>query len=164
MTDSKSDNCPTCSAKPGELHRPGCNVEQCPMCGRQLLGCEHFLVDVKKAPPDAERMPWAGQMPGAWQCREFGWYAKLNPQGQGYVPCQPDDPGAEPDLNRLAKEALWDPKQKRFARILDLVEPVEMLPDGTIALGHRRIQALKALGLKDLMVPVKPVSSESSSE
>ena len=89
MTDSKSDNCPACSAKPGELHRPGCNVEQCPMCGRQLLGCKHFLVDAKKAPPDAERMPWTGERPGTRECREYGWFVKQNPEGQAMSLARP---------------------------------------------------------------------------
>ena len=33
--------CPDCSANNTELHDPGCDVEQCPECGQQLIGCEH---------------------------------------------------------------------------------------------------------------------------
>jgi hypothetical protein len=46
--------------------------------------------------------------------------AKSNPAGLGYVPCGPDDPEAEPDLNRLRKEAVWDRRRKRFLRREDL--------------------------------------------
>ena len=31
--------CHDCSAKKGEYHVPGCDVEECPACGRQAYGC-----------------------------------------------------------------------------------------------------------------------------
>jgi hypothetical protein len=65
-------------------------------------------------------MPWTGEWPGERECREFGWWTKPNPAGPGYVPCGPDDPEAEPDLNRLLKETVWDRRQKRFLRKEDL--------------------------------------------
>ncbi len=36
--------CHDCSAKPGELHKLGCDMERCPFCGRQLISCgeKHF--------------------------------------------------------------------------------------------------------------------------
>src|SRR5690348_12480997 len=108
METNKSETCPDCKAKPGELHRLGCDVERCPRCGLQLLSCPHHLFGSVQAPPDEERMPWTGEWPGASECREFGWYAKRNPAGPGWVPCGPDDPGARLDLNRLLEEAVWD--------------------------------------------------------
>jgi hypothetical protein len=32
--------CHDCGAIKGEYHVPGCDVEECPICGRQALGCE----------------------------------------------------------------------------------------------------------------------------
>ncbi len=32
--------CHDCGAKPGHYHHPGCDVEECPGCGGQLIGCE----------------------------------------------------------------------------------------------------------------------------
>jgi TIR domain-containing protein len=35
--------CHDCSALPGEYHVPGCDVEECPVCGSQALGCRCIL-------------------------------------------------------------------------------------------------------------------------
>lgn len=37
----ESARCHDCQVERGKLHNPGCDVEQCPVCGRQLIGCEH---------------------------------------------------------------------------------------------------------------------------
>jgi hypothetical protein len=44
------------------------------------------------------------------ECREFGWF-----QRDG-APCNPDEPGACEDLNRLAAGAVWDKEKKRWVR------------------------------------------------
>lgn len=32
--------CHDCGAKYGELHQEGCDMERCPTCGEQLIGCD----------------------------------------------------------------------------------------------------------------------------
>lgn len=32
--------CPDCNIAPGGQHHPGCDMERCPVCGGQLIGCE----------------------------------------------------------------------------------------------------------------------------
>jgi len=35
-------DCHDCGAPEGYLHLPGCDMEECPICGGQLITCEHF--------------------------------------------------------------------------------------------------------------------------
>jgi hypothetical protein len=104
-----TNECPECGARPGEVHRRGCDVELCPYCGDQLVRCrcpESF-------PPLDDRLVWSGTFPGVEECEEFGWYARLVP-GQGWVTCDREELDAEPDLYRLHEEAHWDRDSKRF--------------------------------------------------
>ena len=39
-------NCGDCNADPGQIHHVGCDIERCPGCGGQMLGC--------LGPPDEE--------------------------------------------------------------------------------------------------------------
>lgn len=32
--------CGDCGAKYGQQHLPGCDIERCPLCGRQLISCD----------------------------------------------------------------------------------------------------------------------------
>lgn len=36
---SDGGRCHDCGAKVGKFHHPGCDVEECPKCGGQLIGC-----------------------------------------------------------------------------------------------------------------------------
>jgi hypothetical protein len=105
---TRDDRCPECRVRPGQVHRAGCDIEQCPYCGGQLISC-----DCRRRPPLDDRMPWSGIWPGVAECQEFGWYARLVP-GAGWVSCDPGEPGATEDLNRLHVEATWDRFEKRF--------------------------------------------------
>lgn len=115
MYDRSYQQMPQLPCCPGKLHRLGCDVECCPQCGQQLISCTHNRPGKVTNPTDEERMPWTGEWPGAAECREFGWFAKLIP-GRGWVTCPSDDPESEPDLNRIAKEAVWDALRKRFVQ------------------------------------------------
>lgn len=97
--------CPDCGVAPGELHQQGCDIERCPECGGQML-----MDDCELTVP---RLPWTGEWPGKAECREFGWYSKMEP-GQGWVPCDKDEPGAHENLNRLAIDAVWSKEQGRY--------------------------------------------------
>jgi hypothetical protein len=107
--------CRDCGVSPGQLHVEGCDVEACPYCGHQVISCccaTQELIGV----PDDDRMPWAGEWPGEAECRKFGWYARINRCGPGWVPSGPEEAGAIPDLNRLLAEARWDRGRKRWVR------------------------------------------------
>ncbi len=62
-----NDPCPDCGAEPAEFHEEGCDIEQCPYCGRQLLSCA-----CASRPPLDDRLPWGGVWPGAEACQRFG--------------------------------------------------------------------------------------------
>jgi len=49
------NTCHDCGVKEGEFHIPGCDMERCPFCGRQLISCNCCyeklgLIDHKKYP------------------------------------------------------------------------------------------------------------------
>jgi hypothetical protein len=48
--DSGTGRCHDFGAKVGHYHHPGCDVERCPVCGRQALCCEHLEVAKMLAP------------------------------------------------------------------------------------------------------------------
>ncbi len=98
--------CPDCAAQVGGLHMSGCDVEQCPICGGQLLSCGHR--------PRTRLIPWSGQWPGDLECQEFGWYSYMSMAG--WVRCSADYPDATEDLNRLHIDAVWNRKNQRFEK------------------------------------------------
>jgi len=45
---SDGERCHDCGAKVGHYHHPGCDVEECPGCGGQLIGCECLQYDTEE--------------------------------------------------------------------------------------------------------------------
>lgn len=105
-------DCPDCGCAPGDLHEPGCDVERCPACGKQLISCGCAI-------------PWSGTWPGVEECQRLGWYARMVP-GRGWVPCEKDHPDATENLNRLATDAVWNVREQRFEA---KTEPRELTAD-----------------------------------
>lgn len=101
--------CPDCKTPVGQLHQALCDVEQCPDCGGQMKSCRCNSRVIHRP------LPWAGHFPRAVECQEFGWYARLV-AGRGYVPCEPTEPGAVADENRLLGNAVWDADAGRFVK------------------------------------------------
>jgi hypothetical protein len=77
------DNCPDCGVALGRKHKDGCDVERCPHCGGQALGCVGFDCN------DPRREPWTGKWPGEADCERLGYFVGGDPQF--------------PDLNRLSR-------------------------------------------------------------
>jgi hypothetical protein len=154
--ENNNKTCRDCGVSPGQLHTPGCDVERCPRCGGQAIGCvciyEVFGINpdtMEEKHPDIyfdgptdemyekwdrdwehRRMPWTGEWPGVAECREFGWYSKR--KAVGWEPCDQDDPAASEDLNRLyGGEARWDQDAQRWVKregLGDVTEPNPMIP------------------------------------
>ena len=86
--------CPDCNAALGEKHEDGCDVERCPHCGGQALGCVGFN------PNDPRREPWTGKWPGEADCERFGFFVTGD--------------RSLPDINRLFAECIWNAERQRW--------------------------------------------------
>ena len=98
------------------------------MC-QVIGGCLESNCDQPWPPPLDDRVAWTGEGPGEKECREFGWYARIDPR-MGWVPCGPDNFEAVPDLNRLVTEAEWDRVEKRWVRTTLTEAIAEMMRRG----------------------------------
>lgn len=128
-------NCPDCNAKPGENHKPGCDVEQCPFCGMQLISCgcvyPQLGIDTESVDFDGNLtdeqldawgeklrlqglLPWTGEWHGEAECREYGFFCRST--AGGYVQTDGKDPKDMCDQNRLVLECDWDRGQRKFVR------------------------------------------------
>lgn len=137
-TTSAEPKCHDCDVEPGQFHEPGCDVERCPYCGRQLISCGCLEVKKRAAWIEKHLLPWTGVWPGAQEAAEFGLFCKWVPNEQfeadkkklgvekairrlkgppgQWVECGKDEPGAQPSLNRLMQVAVWDREKRRFVR------------------------------------------------
>ena len=125
-------NCPGCGVEPNRLHKFPCQLEQCPYCGGQMIGCicyDHVVMltltqniaAIKNIPQNDDRVPWNGLTPGTKECRDLDWYTKSNDNGKSWVECESNEEGAREDLMRFFTHAKWDRETKRF--IVDEPEP-----------------------------------------
>lgn len=109
--------CPDCGVHENTIHINGCDVERCAKCGGQLLTCNCYRHNLP-------RVPWSGEWPGKAECREYGFWCRwqvtersiaLGAPG-GWERCEPGDPCATEDLNRLHEECVWNQKLQRFVK------------------------------------------------
>lgn len=105
--------CLTCKALQGQLHQWGCEGEQCPACGLQLISCMCYESSIWDHCWENRRIPWKGEWPGLAECRTYGfWHRNITPYQ--FEPCDPAAEGAREDLNRLVTTCDWDSKAQKF--------------------------------------------------
>lgn len=107
-----SKNCHDCGVKPGEMHKKGCDVERCNLCGYQAISCDCTRTQTKVRKYGGPIL-WDGEWPGVLDCQNLNFYCKRNPEGPGFVSCEKDDPEAMEDLNRLYEVTRWDKKLRQ---------------------------------------------------
>lgn len=118
----EKSECYECRVKPGELHAPGCEIEQCPACGFSVTSCDHGD-DVLE--PDSHfwgrRIPWSGVMSMTEEAVEYGLFVRWEESGHGplgsWVTCSKDHPDAKPDRNSIARRCRWDRDKRRFVLV-----------------------------------------------
>jgi hypothetical protein len=100
--------CYACGATPGQYHKRGCDWEDCPHCGLQLLWCGHMAI-VRQP----ERMPFRELETRERAALEYGWYCILVP-GRGWRLCRQGTPNCRLNLNRVMESCDWDKEQKKW--------------------------------------------------
>lgn len=100
--------CPDCGAAIDQPHVRGCDVERCPECGRQRLGCGCKT----KRPP----LPWSGEWPGVLEARAFGFWCTEPTLGAGFRRVPAGTPGAVEDLTRVMVACVWDPDARQWVQ------------------------------------------------
>lgn len=116
-----TSNCPDpdCQVPIGVPHLPECEIATCLTTGEQrLLHQGDALAEMLNH--DCGQDTWTGQLYGIAECQQYGWFVRrateTDPADATWVPCFPDHPGAVPDLDRLARQCVWDPAQRRWNR------------------------------------------------
>lgn len=109
----------------GDLHTDRRTIAWCATdCRQRYARCDAFHGGQHDPRVDC-RTAWSGHYPGFPECRTLGWFAVLTPQG--WVPAPPDAPGAVEDLDRLMRDAVWNPQTRRY----DVARPEETGPATT---------------------------------
>jgi len=130
-------NCGDCNVAPGEMHQPGCDVETCARCGGQTISCgciyevcgidretmQGQFPDIYESGPsakmwaewdakwDARRIPWAGEIHGLAECREYGFWVVWGPP---WISVPAGTPDAMEDRNTLFRRCTWDVEKQRW--------------------------------------------------
>lgn len=92
---SKMKNCHDCGAKPGELHKEGCDSPRCTICGIQLLQCEHY--------PEGNSVHTGIELQELKIIAEvLDLYCRYDAE-RGLVPCSEQADGANYDLNKVGE-------------------------------------------------------------
>ena len=109
-------SCQDCGAVPGTAHLDGCDTARCLSTGHQRLSCPEFgwsdpPAGVPGPAHDCGQDVWTGQWPGSADAARLGWWCRpTNESFARFERCGPKDPGAMPDLNRLAIDGRWNPE------------------------------------------------------
>lgn len=85
--------CHDCHVQPGGFHHPGCDVEQCPVCGGQAFWCECVLASVASGPDQASPLSRVATSPAEFTWppemtpNSFVWIAKAISRGGDWIFC-----------------------------------------------------------------------------
>ncbi|MDP2692142.1 MAG: hypothetical protein Q8O88_00715 [bacterium] len=106
------NQCHDCGANPGEYHKGNCDVERCPGCGDQILGCGlECQPENKRDEIWGKRKVWDGLWPGTVECIEYNFWCYW---GKGWEKCAKEHPEARPDFNTLYTRCRWDIDKQQF--------------------------------------------------
>ena len=85
--------CHDCGVKIGKLHKQGCDVARCTICGAQLLMCKHY--------PEGNSV-WSGIMSLEYYilCEALDLPFVKWVEGKGWVETTRDDPDGSYDANK----------------------------------------------------------------
>ncbi|MFI7467476.1 hypothetical protein [Nonomuraea sp. NPDC049646] len=112
--------CSDCHVNPGQPHAAGCDVAQCPDCGRQRLDCAQHT--------STSPAIWTGLFPGLIEASREGWWHRPDAD-QGWAECAWDAPGARPNVARVVREAeagtlRWDRAAQLWVRPTSEIPPL----------------------------------------
>lgn len=107
LKDTERTNCNDCSAAIGEEHIIGCDIERCPRCGMQLIGCVCFTKYTESGEAEWDiiglnregREKWSGisferEMK---YCEKWNYWVKWH--NNSWQKTTRDDPDAVHDIN-----------------------------------------------------------------
>lgn len=102
-------NCPDCGVRDGVDHESGCTVAICMFTAKPREECDpqdHSAYGDEESPHGRDR--WRDMPTPAFFAVKLGWWCRPDGQG-GTVPCEAIDNGAVPDVDRLLRDAVYDP-------------------------------------------------------